>query len=238
MIVAHRLLLTLAVLTLVVAGCSDGDSEETATTDQTSVSTTTPTTDQTSTPETATTDTSATSTEASATSTETTVADSSTTTSEVDTTCSASGIERPGAQPELPAAVADRRDAILTAALACDLDALAALTGPSFTASFGGGDPKDVWTADEDFGSEPMRALVEILRLAPTSTDGDGGVFYVWPPAFNYDTWEEVPEADREALRVLYDDADFEGFAQFGGYIGYRTVITEDGTWTAFVAGD
>ena len=231
MIFAHRLLLTLTALTLMVAACSDGDSEEVATTDQISVSTTTSTTEQTSTSEAATTETSTTS-------TETTASDSSTTTSVVDTSCSASGIERPGPQPELPAAVADRRDAILTAALACDLDALAALTGPSFTASFGGGDPKDVWIADEDFGSEPMRALVEILRLAPTRTDGAGGVIYVWPPAFTYDTWEEVPDADREALRVLYDDADFEGFAQFGGYIGYRTSITEDGTWTAFVAGD
>ena len=218
MIFAHRVLLALAALALLVAGCSDGDSDETVTADQTSTS------------EAATTDTSATSTE--------TTAMASTPTSVVDTECSASGVERPGPQPELPSVVAERREAILTAALACDLDALAALTGPSFTASFGGGDPKDVWITDEDFGYEPLRALVEILRLDPTSTEGDDGVFYLWPPAFTYETWEEVPGAHREALRVLYDDADFEGFAQFGGYIGYRTSITEDGTWTVFVAGD
>jgi len=219
MIFAHRVLLTLAALALLVAGCSDGDSDKTVTADQTSTS------------EAAMTDTSASS-------TETTAADSSTTTSIVDTECSASGVERPGPQPELPSAVAERREAILTAALICDLDALAILTSPSFTASFGGGDPKDVWIADEDSGYEPMRALVEILRLAPTPTEAADGVFFLWPPAFTYDTWEEVPEADREALRVLYNDSDFEGFAQFGGYIGYRTGITEDGTWTFFVAGD
>lgn len=97
--------------------------------------------------------------------------------------------------------MAERREAILTAALACDIDGLAALTGPSFTASFGGGEPAEVWTADEEeFNNEPMRALVEILRLPPTSgDDGKGGVAYIWPPAFNHETWEEVPEADRKA---------------------------------------
>ena len=136
--------------------------------------------------------------------------------------------------------MAERREAILTAALTCDIEALAALTGPSFTASFGGGEPTEIWTADEEeFDNEPMRALVEILRLAPTTgDDGSGGIAYIWPPAFSYETWEDVPEADREALRVIYDDDDFDGFAQFGGYIGYRATITEDGTWTVFVAGD
>ncbi|MDH3683718.1 MAG: hypothetical protein OEV40_27670 [Acidimicrobiia bacterium] len=135
--------------------------------------------------------------------------------------------------------MAERREAILTAALACDIDGLAALTGPSFTASFGGGAPAEVWASDEEFGYEPTRALVEILRLPPTSgDDGSGGVVYRWPPAFNYETWEDVSEADREALRVIYDDDDFEMFAQFGGYIGYRASIAEDGTWTVFVAGD
>ena len=44
--------------------------------------------------------------------------------------------------------------------------------------------------------------------------------------------------ADIEALRPLYDDADFATFAGFGGYIGYRVGILSDGTWVYFVAGD
>lgn len=226
MTVALRLILTIAAATLVVSACSDDNGDDTATDGQTSAPTSKETTDETS------------STTETTESTDST--DSTLTTSGDEATCSASGFERPGPQSELPAPVAEKREAILTAALACDIDALAALTGPSFTASFGGGDPAEIWTADEEeFDNEPMRALVEILRLAPTTgDDGSGGIAYTWPPAFSYETWEEVPEPDREALRVLYDDDDFEGFTQFGGYVGYRTSITEDGTWTAFVAGD
>lgn len=165
---------------------------------------------------------------------------SETTSPDDEVTCSASGIERPGPQPELPDAVAETRAAILTAALACDIEGLAALTAPSFTASFGGCEPVEIWTAgEEDFDDEPLRVLVELLRLRPTmGSDGAGGNEYLWPPAFGYDTWEDVPEADRDPLRVLYDDDAFEQFSDFGGYIGYRIGITEDGAWTVFVAGD
>jgi len=238
MTVASRLILTIAAATLVVSACSDDNGNDAAIDGQTSSSATavvaddvTPTSGPTTTGE-VTSSTAGTSESADST--------SASTTTGVEATCSATGVERPGPQSELPAPVAEQREAILTAALACDIDALAALTGPSFTASFGGGDPTEIWTADEEeFGYEPMRSLVEILRLAPTTgDDGNGGIAYTWPPAFSYGTWEDVPEADREALRVLYDDDDFEGFAQFGGYVGYRTTITEDGTWTVFVAGD
>lgn len=233
-----RLFLTIATVSLLVAACSDDNGEDTAANGQTSTSTTAETNDETSTS-----GTTSTSDETSST-TETTEptdsTDSTPTTSDDEATCSATGLERPEPQSELPTPVAETREAILTAALACDIEALAALTGPSFTAGFGGGEPTEIWTADEEeFDNEPMRALVEILRLAPTTgPDGSDGIAYIWPPAFSYETWEEVPEVDREALRALYDDDDFEGFAQFGGYIGYRTAITEDGTWTAFVAGD
>jgi len=47
-----------------------------------------------------------------------------------------------------------------------------------------------------------------------------------------------VPQADRDALATLYDDADFGDWELFGSYIGYRVGITEDGEWIYFVAGD
>jgi hypothetical protein len=47
-----------------------------------------------------------------------------------------------------------------------------------------------------------------------------------------------VPEADREALRPLFEDADLAEFARFGSYFGYRVGILADGTWSYFVAGD
>lgn len=53
-----------------------------------------------------------------------------------------------------------------------------------------------------------------------------------------YSSWNDVPQADREALKPLYDEGDIARFEQFGGYVGYRVVMLADGDWTAFVAGD
>ena len=61
---------------------------------------------------------------------------------------------------------------------------------------------------------------------------------YVWPSAFAYDQWEQVPADEREALTPLYDEDDFAGFEQFGAYIGHRVGIAENGDWLFFVAGD
>lgn len=60
----------------------------------------------------------------------------------------------------------------------------------------------------------------------------------MWPSAFAYDEWAAAPEEDKDALRPLYTEENFEGFARFGGYIGYRVGITEQGEWIFFVAGD
>lgn len=43
---------------------------------------------------------------------------------------------------------------------------------------------------------------------------------------------------EQQALVPLHDEEDFAGFDEFGAYIGYRVLITQDGTWAAFVAGD
>ncbi len=233
----RRQLTAVVAMLLFFSACSDGDDDTTASPDDAASAITTTTLVATSSSVAPSTD-SQPSTDTTTTTMEPTTTE--TTASTVDTPCSASGVDRPEPQVGLPTAVADKREAILTAALACDIEGLAALTGPSFTASFGGGEPAAIWIDDEYlFGYEPMRALVELLRLTPTVIDlGSDGVRYTWPPAFTYETWAEVPLADRDALRVLYDDADFDVFAQFGSYIGYRTSITDDGTWTAFVGGD
>ena len=47
-----------------------------------------------------------------------------------------------------------------------------------------------------------------------------------------------MPEEYIDDLRAIYTDADFDDFAQFGGYIGYRVGITESGDWSFFVVGD
>lgn len=203
-----------------VASCGDGDTEEAGQT--------------TTTAQTATTAATATST-TTTTSREPTVAE-----------CSASKLDAEVAdQPALPDPVADTREQIVEAAVGCDYEALESLAQQgdgAFTYSFGSsGDPASFWQRQEEDRQErhgPLHFLVEILDRPHGLVEHEGVVRHVWPSAFAYDAWDEVPEADREALKPLYGEEDFQSFDRFGGYIGYRVVILEDGTWTAFVAGD
>lgn len=219
--------LAIAALSLFVVSCGDSDNgEEGATTSESATTTA------------STTSTSTETTESTTTTASTATTAESTTTTQV-TTCSAAGLTPPGSQADLPTPVADRRAAILTAALACDIDGLVAQTAPGFTASFGGGEPAEIWSEGEAAGDGPLRFMVEVLRtdFAVRETE-DEGKFYVWPAAFAYESWDDVPEADREALLAFYDEDDLADFESFGGYIGYRVGIHETGAWRSFVAGD
>lgn len=141
-------------------------------------------------------------------------------------------------QPELPAPVVELREDIDAAAEACDYDRLEglALSGDGeFTASFGGpGAPAEFWRQEEAAGREPMRMLRGVLRLQH-ATSGDQ---VAWPAAFARASWDEVTAEEREELRSLYDERDMRSFEQFGAYAGHRVVVTVDGDWQAFVAGD
>ncbi|MEM7287261.1 MAG: hypothetical protein AAF480_12985 [Actinomycetota bacterium] len=157
--------------------------------------------------------------------------------------CSAETLEAPTPDPDLPEAVEATRQAIAGAAIACDWAALDALIDPSlFSFSFGAdSDAVTFWQEVEgDFGGEPMRFLVETLKLNWILDDQTGATpvnWYIWPDAFPM-IWEDVTPEMREALRPLYDDQDFEGFANIGGFAGYRLAITDTGNWLYFIAGD
>lgn len=155
--------------------------------------------------------------------------------------CSASGLAAVPVAQDLPPAVENTRAAIVEAAVACDFERLASLTGELFTYSFGGSDdPAGFWRDQESRTGEklPLEMLVKVLDLPFISYGNDGTDYYTWPSATPYPSWEEVPEADREALLAIYDEEDLDSFEQFGGYIGYRVVITDLGDWIVFVAGD
>lgn len=161
------------------------------------------------------------------------------TTVPVEPACSAAEDEPLDDQLDLPDVVAERRNAIAEAALACDLDRLVGLVGPDFTASFGGDDPTTVWTSGEEAGDEVLRWLVDILRLPYGIVEVDGEEpIYVWPSAHSYASWDAVPSTDRQALLAVYSEDDLDQFEAFGGYAGYRVGVTESGRWLYFVAGD
>jgi hypothetical protein len=147
-------------------------------------------------------------------------------------------------QPELPEAVADLRVAVYEAARACNWRALGELLSGAgdFSYSFGDtGDPVGYWQRQEFLHYQPMLYIAEMLRRPFGVIDNDGLPIYAWPSAHTYGSWAEVPEAEKEALRPLYDDLDFSVFEEFGGYLGYRIGITLDGEWAQWVyaiAGD
>ncbi|MGH9182409.1 MAG: hypothetical protein ACRDZ9_01060 [Acidimicrobiales bacterium] len=142
----------------------------------------------------------------------------------------------------LPQAVVATRSQIVAAATACDFEALADLGGAGasgLTFSFGGADdPAAFWRAQEARGDQPLRHLVELLNRPFATRELPGTTQYLWPSAYAFESWEAVPEADREALKPLYGEEDLADFASFGGYIGYRVGITAAGDWAFFVAGD
>lgn len=145
-------------------------------------------------------------------------------------------------QSQLPAAAAVTREAIVEAAVGCDYQALADLgdagTQP-FTYSFGDdGRPAAFWQQQEADGVPVLRFLVEMLRRPVASREVTATTQYVWPSAYAYESWAEVPRADREALRPVYGDEALGRFAQFGSYLGYRVAISASGEWLFFVGGD
>jgi hypothetical protein len=145
-------------------------------------------------------------------------------------------------QPGLPDQVEEVRQAIAEAAVRCDYGRLAALAregGEQFTFTFGDADdPAQYWRREEAIGGEPMKFLAGMLDRPYGQVSAGDLILYVWPSAATYPSWAEVPPEARNALRPLYGDEDFQQFAQFGSYIGYRVGITETGDWLYFVAGD
>ncbi len=160
--------------------------------------------------------------------------------------CSTAGLRMVILDQELPDAVDETRQAIFSAAAACDHETLAGLTSPGFTFSFGGGeDPAGYWhdleqrvVSSGDGGPPPLLMMLQLLNLEYGTVEVEDTTYYVWPAAFAYHSWEEVPQAERDALLDIYGAADLQVFAEFGGYVGYRLGITADGEWLYFVAGD
>jgi hypothetical protein len=154
-------------------------------------------------------------------------------------TCSVGPSPRSYPRDDLPIAVDSKIEVIIQVAGRCDLDLLADIAGPNFTASFGGGDPAELWAYEEENGYEPMAWLMKVLDLPHGTREVDGRTLYIWPAAAAHDgDWDTIPAEYIDDLRAIYSEEDFEGFRQFGAYIGYRVGIYESGDWSFFVAGD
>jgi hypothetical protein len=158
--------------------------------------------------------------------------------------CSASAQPaRPRRQARLPAAVMTTRQKIVEAASQCDYEGLASIaregTG-EFTYSFGpSGAPAQFWREAEGRGEPVLDVLVELLDRAFGTREVPGEPsLVVWPSAYGFESWDDVPAEDRAELRPIYGDDDFEQFDRAGAYLGHRVGITDGGDWTFYIAGD
>ena len=157
--------------------------------------------------------------------------------------CSTAGVVAKLPDQALPEAVAEVRQRIFDAALACDyetLEQIALEQGEGFTFSYGGDtSAAEFWREREagdaeEPGPGPMRALATILAMPFTRNEAGS---YAWPTAYS----ENPTEAAWQALvdAGLYTQPEVDQMRAGGtGYLGYRTAITTDGDWQFFVAGD
>jgi len=147
--------------------------------------------------------------------------------------CSAAGLSSDLPVQELPEPVADKRQAIARAAVACDYEELEELAAVGrFTFSYGGsGSAADFWRDEEKAGRDVLATLVRLLEL-PHARNEAG--FYAWPSAYS----EQPSPRDWKRLEGIYDDEMIASFRRNGSYLGHRIGITPQGEWQFFVAGD
>ena len=154
--------------------------------------------------------------------------------------CAAAELNRVLPEEDLPQPVADVRQRVFDAALACDYEALEQIAleqGEGFTFSYGAG-PDDsaaaYWRELEESGAEqPLRVLATILTLPHTRNESGS---YAWPNAYSESPTDEAWQALLDA--GLYTQEELDPMKAGGMYLGYRTAITAEGDWQFFVAGD
>ena len=160
---------------------------------------------------------------------------------EPDAGCAAAELHRVLPDEDLPPAVADVRQRVFDAAVACDyetLEQIALEQGEGFTFSYGAG-PDDSaaehWRELERSGAEePLRVLASILTLPHTRNESGS---YAWPTAYSESPTGEAWQALVDTGVQTQEEVDLMR-EQGTGYLGYRTAITADGDWQFFVAGD
>ena len=158
--------------------------------------------------------------------------------------CSAEGTPEPALSSDLPADVDTTARAIIGAASDCDFEALAGIAftdgTPDLITSFGGGGIDNLAHWEEE-GYGEMDTLIRLFDTSHAVTEvEDGPDIYVWPAAFAYDDWDDIPPEYMTELMDLgvYGEGELDEIAKFGSYAGWRVGIDEDGEWLFFIAGD
>jgi len=143
----------------------------------------------------------------------------------------------------LPDAVLATRDAIVVAAATRDYDALEALIDPDrFSYNFDdGSNPVPEWRTDPTV----LEALVTILQMPFTTNEAaypdiadDSPIVYIWPSLMASDLTDLGAEEQAMLDELGITEQDVRDMLDaFGGYVGPRTGIAEDGTWVYYTIG-
>lgn len=145
-------------------------------------------------------------------------------------------------EPDLPDPVDRMRRDIAMAAMACDLEGLAALASPDgFQHAVSPGadpDPVAYWLEMEAGGFSPIRRLVEVLAIPAGFGLVDGTDVLFWPAVAAYPDWQAAPAADRQALEELFTPEDLARFEAENTYLGSRVAIDGDGDWLYYLPGE
>lgn len=144
----------------------------------------------------------------------------------------------------LPAPVQATRQALIDAARSGDIDALQPIiAAQDFPPNVSFGAPEDALAylkdiSEDDEGRQILGLLLELLdQPYAFHPDSGGETYYIWPYLAELDPNALTPEQEVDAYRLL-DRAGIEEQKDFGGWFYWRTIISESGEWSAFVAGD
>jgi hypothetical protein len=146
---------------------------------------------------------------------------------------------------QLPKAVQEKRAALLDAAVSGDMGKLKAIFDAQAekpTVSFG--EPEDPiaylkeQSGDGD-GLEVLAILADTLETPFAAQDaGDGKVYYIWPYFAAMEDFRVLTPAQLVEGYRLLGWRGFEDMREYGGWLNWRAYIDQDGTLSAFVAGD
>jgi hypothetical protein len=138
---------------------------------------------------------------------------------------------------DLTEPVKEKLTRIAEMAAGCNATGLAALASDDIVTTYGpGSGPEDIasWQPDD----ERFGIIAELFNMTHGVTGEDGSRIYVWPAAFAYETWDEIPDAAMDELLRIYSQEELDQISLLGSYGGWRIGITEAGEWIFFVAGD
>jgi len=138
---------------------------------------------------------------------------------------------------DLPAPVAAKRAAILSAAERGDYDSLRAEVEPdAFLSDFGFGTEPDPVARWQEMGSAPLETMGALLRMPHVVRETNEGTLYQWP---SYDANSHaggLSDADRELFLTIMSEDEVENLIRPEyGYTAPRLGILADGAWWFFI---